>query len=189
MGNENNNNSDNDSNYDNDSKSDKDNNRVSGISKINDGTGGAAYGFSKLGEGTFRFMHNSSISPKYYKSGWGGGSRAHIKTYKSAKLGNTFSKVATPIGMTISGYNIYNGYKKDGYQWGDNSNKAAISEIGSWAGAESGAFAGAAFGSACCPGVGTVIGGFIGGVAGGIGGGKAGDYIGEKIYDKNKIEE
>ena len=182
MGNENNNNSDNDSN------SDKDNNWISGISKINDGRGGAVHGFSKL-EGTFRFMHNSKFSPKYYKSGWGGGSRAHIKTYKSAKLENAFSKATTPIGMTISGYNIYNGYKKDGYQWGDNSNKAAISEIGSWAGAESGAFAGAAFGSACCPGVGTVLGGVIGGVAGGIGGGKAGDYIWEKIFDKKKIEE
>ena len=179
---------DNNNNFNNDSNSDKDNNWISEISKINDGGGGAARGFSKLG-GTFRFMHNGSFSPKYYKSGWGGGSRAHIKTYKSAKLENAFSKATTPIGMTISGYNIYNGYKKDGYQWGDNSKKATISEVGSWAGAEGGAFVGASFGSACCPGVGTVIGGVIGGVAGGIGGGKAGDYIGEKIYDKNKIEE
>ena len=44
MGNDNNNN------FDNDSNSDKDNNWISEISKINDGRGGAAYGFSKLGE-------------------------------------------------------------------------------------------------------------------------------------------
>ena len=177
MGNDNSN--DNESNNSNDN----DRNLTSNISKINDARGGAAYGFSKIG-GSFRFMHNNRFSPKYYKSGWGGGSRVHIKTYKSAKIGKVVSKAATPIGLVLSGYNIYKGYEEDGYQWGDNSKKATISEAGSWAGAEGGAMAGAAMGSACCPGVGTVVGGVIGGVIGGIAGGKGGEYIADSINHK-----
>ena len=153
----------------------------SDISKINDARSGAGTGFKKAG-GTFRFTHNGSFSPKHYKNEWGGGSRAKIKTYKSVKLGGAVSKFATPVGVVLSGYNLYGAYKEDGNQWGNNCKKTTCSEVGSWAGAAGGAAAGAALGSACAPGVGTVIGGIIGGVAGGIGGGKGGESIGDKIY-------
>ena len=112
MGNDNNNDYDNDNDNDNDHG-----NWISDISKINDARGGAAHGFSKMG-GSFRFTHKDTFSPKYYKSGWGGGSKAHIKTYTSANIGNTVSKAATPVGLAISGYNIYNGYKERWIQMG-----------------------------------------------------------------------
>ena len=164
------------------STSDKDNDVVSSISKTNDAFGGASEGFTKAG-GSFRITHKGSFSPKHYKSGWGGGSRGKIKTYKSAKVGGAVSKFATPVGMALSGYNLYEAYKEDGDHMGNNFKKTVCSEAGSWAGAAGGAASGAAIGSACCPGVGTVVGGIIGGIFGGIGGGKGGEKIGDKLFD------
>ena len=155
----------------------------SSISRTNDGFGGASAGFIKAG-GSYRLTHNGTFSPKYYSSGWGGGSRGHIKTYKSAKTGGAISKVATPIGLGISGYNLYGAYKSDGNQIGKNTKITAVSEAGSWAGGIGGAATGAAIGSSICPGVGTVAGGIVGGIAGGYGGGKGGEKIGEIIFDE-----
>ena len=162
---------------------DDNDNVTSSISRANDGFGGAAAGFSKAG-GSFRVTHNGTFSPKYYQSGWGGGSRAHIKTYKSATTAKAISKLANPIGLCISGYNLYNAYKSDGNTIGTNTKITATSEAGSWAGGIGGGVTGAALGTACCPGLGTVVGGIIGGVAGGYGGGKAGEKIGEKIFEE-----
>ena len=155
---------------------------ASDCSKINDGRSGAGTGFNKAG-GSFRFTKGGSVAPKHYESGWGGGSRGKIKTYKSAKVGGAVSKFATPVGMAFSGYNLYEAYKEDGDHMGNNFKKTVCSEAGSWAGAAGGAAGGAAIGSACCPGIGTVVGGIIGGVIGGIGGGKGGEKIGDKLFD------
>ena len=119
--------------------------------------------------------------PKHYKSGWGGGSRAKIKTYNSVKVGGALSKVATPIGIGISAKNVYDAYKSDGNSIGNNTKKAVVSEAGSWAGGIGGAAYGAAIGSAFCPGI---TGAIIGGIAGGYGGGKGGEKIGEKLFDE-----
>ena len=178
MGNCTNNNSKSD-----DTTYDNNNDVVSSISKTNDGFGGASTGFKKAG-GSYRITHNGSFSPKHYKSGWGGGSRGKIKTYNSVKTGGALSKVATPIGIGISAYNVYDAYKNDGNSIGNNTKKAVVSEAGSWAGGIGGAASGAAIGSAICPGVGTVTGAIIGGIAGGYGGGKGGEKIGEKLFDK-----
>ena len=153
---------------------------ASNASTINDIRSAAGTGFNKAG-GSFRLTHNGSFSPKYYKSGWGGGSRGNIKTYKSVKVGGSVSKFATPVGIAFSGYNLYGAYKEDGNQWGNNCKITACSEAGSWAGAAGGAAGGAAIGSVCGP-PGAVIGGIIGGIAGGFGGGKGGETIGKKIY-------
>ena len=159
------------------------NNVVSSISRTNDGFGGASTGFAKAG-GSFRVTHNGAFSPKYYPSGWGGGSKGHIKTYKSAKTAGAISKISLPIGIGITSKNLYDAYKSDGNKIGRNTKITAVSEVGSWAGGIGGASTGAAIGSACCPGIGTVAGGIIGGIAGGIGGGKGGEIIGEKLIDK-----
>ena len=167
----------------NDRTSDNNNDVISSISKTNDAFGGASTGFTKA-DGSFRFTHNGSFSPKHYQSGWKGGSKAKIKTYNSAKVGGALSKVATPIGIGISAYNVYDAYKSDGKSIGNNTKKAVVSEAGSWAGGIGGAASGAAIGSAVCPGIGTVTGAIIGGIAGGYGGGKGGEKIGEKLFDK-----
>ena len=156
---------------------------TSSISRTNDGFGGASVGFNKAG-GSYRLTHNGTFSPKHYPSGWGGGSRGNIKTYKSVRTGGAISKIATPIGLGISAYNLYDAYKSDGNTIGNNTKKAAVSEAGSRAGGFGGAATGAAIGSACCPGFGTIVGGVIGGIAGGYGGGKGGEKLGEKLFDE-----
>ena len=153
---------------------------ISRASTMNDIRSAAGTGFNKAG-GSFRISHNGIFSPKYYKSGWGGGSRGNIKTYKSAKIGGAVSKFSTSVSLAFLGYNLYGAYKEDGNQWGNNCKITACSEAGSWAGADVGAAGGAALGSVCGP-AGTVIGSVIGGIAGGIGGGKGGEAIGNKIY-------
>ena len=159
---------------------DNDHDWIYRASIMNDIRSAVGTGFNKAG-GSFRISHNGSFSPKYYKSGWGGGSRGNIKTYKSAKIGGAVSKFATSVGLGFLGYNLYGAYKEDGNQWGNNCKITVCSEAGSWAGARGWAAGGAALGSVCGP-AGTVIGGIIGGIAGGIGGGKGGEAIGNKIY-------
>ena len=165
------------------SSSSSDNNVASSISRTNDGFSGASAGFIKAG-GSYRLTHNGTFSPKYYSSGWRGGSRGHIKTYNSVKTGNAISKVATPIGLSMILYNLYGAYKTDGDKIGKNTKITATSEVGSWGGGIGGAKAGASIGTVCYPGIGTVLGSIIGGIAGGYGGGKGGEKIGEKLFDE-----
>ena len=163
--------------------SDSDNNVASSISRTNDGFSGASAGFIKAG-GSYRLTHNGTFSPKYYSSGWGGGSKGHIKTYNSVKTGRAISKMATPIGLGMSAYNLYGAYKSDGDIIGKNTKITATSEAGSWVGGIGGSAIGANIGTACCPGFGTLAGGIIGGIAGGFGGGKGGEKLGEKLFDE-----
>lgn len=55
--------------------------------------------------GSFRMRNGSyngnRFSPKYYQSGWAGGSRAGIKTYNAAKLGKLASKAAIAVGIAL----------------------------------------------------------------------------------------
>ena len=165
------------------SSSSSENNVASSISRTNDGFSGASAGFSKAG-GSYRLTHNGTFSPKYYSSGWRGGSRGHIKTYNSEKTGGLISKLATPIGVGMSAYNLYGAYKSDGDRVGKNTKITATSELGSWVGGIGGSAAGATIGTACCPGFGTLAGGIIGGIAGGYGGGIGGKKLGEELFDE-----
>ena len=165
------------------SSSSSDNNVASSISRTNDGFSGASVGFIKAG-GSYRLTHNGTFSPKYYSSGWRGGSKGHIKTYNSGKTGRAISKLSTPIGLGMIAYNLYDAYKSDGDRIGKNTKITATSEAGSWVGGIGGSAAGATIGTACCPGFGTLAGGIIGGIAGGYGGGKGGEKLGEKLFDE-----
>ena len=109
-------------------------------------------------EGTIRFVKNGKISPKYYKNGWVGGSKAKIKTYKIGKFGKIANKGLKlfSIGTTI--YNVGSSFVNDGVESGI---KTSVKELIS--------FGGSTLGSLAFPVVGSIIGGYIG------------DKIGEKI--------
>ena len=104
---------------------------------------------------------SSIFSPKYFSSGLKGGSTI-------LKIGKTLSKWLNPVNYLISGFNVFNGYQKDGKQFGENFIKAIYYEIRSHVGSKAGAKAGAIVGSYFMPGVGSAIGGVVGGMVGGI---------------------
>ena len=52
-------------------------------------------------------LHGNNFSPKYYSSGWGGGSRAKIKTYKISKIGEKISKVTAPLSAELEVVKLY----------------------------------------------------------------------------------
>ncbi len=71
-----------------------------------------------------------------------------------------------------------NYFLTDGNQIGENTQRAAVKSVGSWAGATAGARLGIMAGSYLPP-YGPIIGGFVGGVAGGLGG----EWLFENGYD------
>lgn len=52
----------------------------------------------RIGNG---FYNGNRFSPRYYRSGWVGGSRAKIKTYNAAKLGKLATKTAIAVGIAL----------------------------------------------------------------------------------------
>jgi RHS repeat-associated protein len=64
--------------------------------------------------GAFRLTRGlstgSKFSPKFYPSGWGGGSRAMIKTYNLGKIGGALGQLSFGIGLVIDGIGVYNYY-------------------------------------------------------------------------------
>ena len=126
------------------------NNIVSGVEK-------GAKIISDIG-GTVRFTKNGKISPKYYKSGWLGGSKAKIKTYKIGKFGKIANKGLGYFSKGATMYNIGSSFVNDGVECGI---KASFKELIS--------FGGSTLGNLAFPVVGGIIGGYIG------------DIIGEKL--------
>ena len=139
------------------------------FSKINDFRGDVGKGLSEL-KGTLRLTKGNIWSPKYYISGWRGGSRAKITTYNISKFGKNLSKASNPLSYVMSGYNIFNGFSEDGNQIGENCKETIYSEVGSYIGAEAGGKVGTYIGSLFMPGVGSAIGGIAGSIIGRIGG-------------------
>lgn len=86
-----------------------------------------------------------------------------IRGNKYKAIGKAMSRVSTPLGYGIAGYDIYRGIKKDGGHFGPNAQKATNSSIGAIGGAMLGARIGASLGPA---GIffGSIIGGFLGGL-------------------------
>jgi len=98
-----------------------------GLERINGQTGetgggelGAANLFGAVGvagsgigtlDGSFRISNGSKgmFSPKYYSSGWKGGSRARISTYSAAKVGIGISTGANVITTGMAYYDIATG--------------------------------------------------------------------------------
>ena len=121
---------------------------------------------------------------KYNNNTWGGngstGSRAGA--FKAASSYKWAGRAVVGASIIIGGIEVYNGYQKDGGQFGYNAQYAAAGTtgniVGGWAGAKAGAAAGFAAG-VWIGGWGaiptTIIGAFIGGFGGGYIGGKIGE--------------
>jgi len=102
--------------------------------------------------------------------------------------GKTIVRYSGPAGVIISAGQVYNGYRKDGNQFGYNAQKAtagAVGEtIGAWAGFKFGAWAGFETGfevGLCFEGIGAIPGAVIGGIIGGFGCAFGGAYGGGKL--------
>jgi len=86
-------------------------NSTGGYGALNYGTilGGIA---TERAPGSFRLTNGlangSAFSPKYYGSGWAGGSRARISTYNIGKIGTGIGYVAAGAGLLIDGIGVYN---------------------------------------------------------------------------------
>ena len=74
------------------------------------GIGVTGTGLSMVG-GTFRVTDgaNGTFSPKFYESGWKGGSPARIATYSVSKVGIWASEGANAVTTGIAYYKIFNG--------------------------------------------------------------------------------
>ena len=145
---------------------------------IND-LGSAAGDLAQGVKGTIRLKKGNEISPKFYKSGWKGGTRAHIKTHAVAEIGKQLSKKFTFFDRVVSAAGAISDLARGKY-------KDLTKDITSFAGGTGGAMLGAKIGGfigSFFPGVGTVVGSVIGGLIGGYFGGKGGEIAGEKIYD------
>jgi hypothetical protein len=102
--------------------------------------------------------------------------------------GKTIGRYSVPAGVVISAGQVYNGYKKDGNQFGYNAQKATAGTIGgmvgAWAGFRAGAWVGFESGfeiGLYFEGVGAIPGAIIGGIGGGLGGAYFGAYGGSKL--------
>ena len=74
---------------------------------------------------TFRLKtQNSLFSPKLYKSGWRGGSRGHIKTYRLSKL------LKRPFGLWLSFKKSIQTIKEKGFQSRDSYKELGSSIFG-----------------------------------------------------------
>ena len=128
-------------------------------------------------------LTSKSRSFNYYKpqeryKGNGFYGNQYVKTYQLKHLGSVAKNVGVAGTIVSSATNIGIGFVEDGNQIGENTQRAVVKSVGSWAGATLGAQGGAYIGSFCFP-VGTIVGGFVGGVAGGIGG----EYLFENMYN------
>ena len=90
-------------------------------------------------------------------------------------------KIARPLGVVVSAFEIGGAYKEDGNRIGVNTVGKVAGIAGGAGGAWAGAAAGAALGSVV-PGVGTVIGGVVGGIVGGL----IGEGVVSGVFDKIK---
>jgi hypothetical protein len=102
--------------------------------------------------------------------------------------GKIIGRYSEPAGVVISAGQVFNGVRKDGYQFGYNAQKATAGAVGgtvaAWAGFQAGAWAGFESGFAiglCFEGVGAIPGAVIGGIVGGFGGAFGGAYGGSKL--------
>lgn len=168
------------------------------VSNINMIADNIAEGMKEV-DGTIRLTDGSyngnNFSPKYYENGWNGGSKAGIKTFKVARIGEKVSKVTGPIGNVLTAKDFIDAVKEDGYKIGDNTILKASEEVGGWAGAWAGTKAGAKIGLKigsmipAHPVVTKFLGVVFGGVIGTIVGAFVGEIGGELIVDKKNEKE
>ncbi|MEM9932637.1 MAG: RHS repeat-associated core domain-containing protein, partial [Bacteroidota bacterium] len=149
-----------------------------------DGISGLGTGMVKQG-GSIRLTNGvangNAFSPKFYQSGWTGGSRARISTYNLGTLGKSVGRLGTGGAVIMGGLDItVNAYKEGGF--GQETQKATGRTVGSlgggWGGATLGAYIGSHF-----LGVGAIPGGIVGGILGGWGGSEVGEAVAEEIQE------
>ena len=80
----------------------------------NNATALAAFVVYRSG-GSLRIAKGGRLSPKYYASGWKGGSLAKIKTYDLGRLGTRLGTVSLGAGIFEAGYQFYSSDRS----WGD----------------------------------------------------------------------
>ena len=152
------------------------------VGNTTNGIGGTAN--PMIDQGGSVGLTSKSRSFNYYKpqeryKGNGFYGNQYVKTYQLKHLGSVAKNVGVAGTIVSSATNIGIGFVEDGNQIGENTQRAVVKSVGSWAGATLGAQGGAYIGSFCFPPVGTIVGGFVGGVAGGIGG----EYLFENMYN------
>ena len=128
-------------------------------------------------------LTSKSRSFNYYKpqeryKGNGFYGNQYVKTYQLKHLGSVAKNVGVAGTIVSSATNIGIGFVEDGNQIGENTQRAVVKSVGSWAGATAGARLGIMAGSYLPP-YGPIIGGFVGGVAGGLGG----EWLFENAYN------
>ncbi len=140
-------------------------------------------GDSKLNSGNYKQLNgktgNFNDRPHKQLSEWAKTNKAYAQNLSTA--GKWGGRGVVAVTVVEGGVQMYNGYQKDGGQFGYNAQVATGSTVGSlfggWAGAEAGAWS---FGIA-----GGLIGGppgaFIGAVIGGFAGGWGGGYLGGNV--------
>ncbi len=151
-------------------------------SSVTDGVGGLGTGLQYQG-GSFRITNGSyngnAFSPRYYGSGWKGGSVARIKTYQLGTAGRTIGKLGAAGTLVIGAVDIVmSAYQEGGF--GTYTQRATGRTVGSLLGGSGGAYVGAGIG-AWFGGLGAIPGGVIGGLIGGYGGSKAGEEVVKEI--------
>ena len=153
------------------------------VGNTTNGIGGTAN--PMIDQGGSVGLTSKSRSFNYYKpqeryKGNGFYGNQYVKTYQLKHLGSVAKNVGIAGTAISTTANLIDGVYKDGSDFfGENTQRAAVKSVGSWAGATLGAQGGAYIGSFCFPPVGTIVGGFVGGVAGGIGG----EYLFENMYN------
>ena len=157
------------------------------VGNTTNGIGGTAN--PMIDQGGSVGLTSKSRSFNYYKpqeryKGNGFYGNQYVKTYQLKHLGSVAKKVGVGGSIAVSLYSVGEGIYKDtnGFtelNLGENTQRAAVKSVGSWAGAALGAKYCAGFCSPICPPWGAIVGGFAGGVAGGIGG----EYLFENAYN------
>ena len=151
------------------------------VGNTTNGIGGTAT--PMIDQGGSVGLTSKSRSFNYYKpqkryKGNGFYGNQYVKTYQLKHLGSVAKNVGVAGTIVSSATNIGIGFVEDGNQIGENTQRAVVKSVGSWAGATAGARLGIMAGSYLPP-YGPIIGGFVGGVAGGIGG----EYLFENMYN------
>lgn len=151
------------------------------VGNTTNGIGGTAN--PMIDQGGSVGLTSKSRSFNYYKpqeryKGNGFYGNQYVKTYQLKHLGSVAKNVGVAGTIVSSATNIGIGFVEDGNQIGENTQRAVVKSVGSWAGATAGARLGIMAGSYLPP-YGPIIGGFVGGVAGGLGG----EWLFENAYN------
>ena len=148
--------------------------------------------FNSLGKSLKENAGNSTLgnNGKFYwhasgENGFYG--NQYVKTAKLANFGSGILRVTGPVGLLLSGNELYNGYQLDGgdvQTVGYNTVRAMASVAGGWAVGTAGLKIGAAIGFGLGNVPGSVIGGAVGGFLGTFGGSWFGTNYIDYLYGK-----